>query len=207
MSDEMIKQEMPQDAKPTVRAAAVPEVGQRLRLMRQRRKWTLSDLSERTNTSVGMLSQIERGLSSPSIRTLQRLADTFAVPIGWFFSDSPTPPPNTPSWLLRPASRRVLSLAGQGITKELLSPPGEGALELLIITIQPGGSTGQAPYTHAGEDAGTILEGTLKLEVAGESALLQPGDAFRFASTLPHRFENPGTVPCVALWVITPPLY
>ncbi|MBN9274620.1 MAG: helix-turn-helix transcriptional regulator, partial [Mesorhizobium sp.] len=87
MSDEMIKQEMPQDAKPTVRAAAVPEVGQRLRLMRQRRKWTLSDLSERTNTSVGMLSQIERGLSSPSIRTLQRLADTFAVPIGWFFSD------------------------------------------------------------------------------------------------------------------------
>lgn len=207
MSDEIPRSGSAQDARSAGRAAVVPQVGQRLRQMRQRRKWTLAELSERTNTSVGMLSQIERGLSSPSIRTLQRLADTFAVPIGWFFSDSPPPPPNTPSWLLRPASRRTLSLGGQGITKELLSPPGEGVLELLIITIQPGGSTGETPYTHAGEDAGTILEGTLKLEVAGETALLQPGDAFRFESTLPHRFENPGSVPCVALWVVTPPLY
>lgn len=207
MDDEMEFKGRSSDARPNGRSAAIPEVGLRVRSMRQRRKWTLSDLSERTSTSVGMLSQIERGLSSPSIRTLQRLADTFGVPIGWFFSDAPAAPPNAPAWLLRSTNRRVLSLSSQGVTKELLSPPGEGCLELLLITIQPGGSTGVAPYTHAGEDAGTVLEGTLRLEVAGEAAILQPGDAFRFASTLPHRFDNAGSVPCVAIWAVTPPLY
>jgi transcriptional regulator with XRE-family HTH domain len=207
MENQMTFKRRSGDARWDSRTAAIPEVGLRVRTMRQRRKWTLSDLSERTSTSVGMLSQIERGLSSPSIRTLQRLADTFGVPIGWFFSDAPSASPDAPGWLLRSANRRVLSLASQGVTKELLSPPGEGSLELLLITIQPGGSTGVAPYTHAGEDAGTVIEGTLKLEVAGEAAILQPGDAFRFASTLPHRFENAGRVPCVAIWAVTPPLY
>lgn len=196
-----------EDVKPAVRGSIIPEVGLRLRSMRNRREWTLQELSSRTAISVGMLSQIERGMSSPSIRTLQRLAEVFAVPIGWFFSDFPAGASEGPSWLLRRVNRRLLSLSGQGITKELLSPVGEGLLELILITIQPGGSTGVSPYTHAGEDAGTVLEGILKLEVDGESALLHPGDAFRFASTRPHRFENPGTVPCVALWAVTPPLY
>jgi transcriptional regulator with XRE-family HTH domain len=194
-------------AKSGPRGAAIPEVGQRLRTMRQRREWTLQDLSSRTNISVGMLSQIERGMSSPSIRTLQRVAEVFAVPIGWFFSDFPAGASEGPSWLLRRTNRRLLALTGQGITKELLSPMGDGLLELILITIQPGGSSGPSPYTHAGEDAGTVLEGSLKLEVDGESVLLHPGDAFRFASTRPHRFENPGATPCIALWAVTPPLY
>ncbi len=190
----------------TPRNGVVPEIGQRLRSMRQRRGWTLAQLSERTETSVGMLSQIERGLSSPSIRTLQRLSEGFGVPIGWFFNDAPRASEG-PSWVLRPPYRRNLALPEKGIVKELLSPPGEGSIELLLITIQPGGSTGASQYSYAGEDAGLVLEGVLKIDVGDESALLNPGDAFRFAATLPHRFENPGSVPAVALWTVTPPLY
>ncbi|HVY13619.1 MAG TPA: XRE family transcriptional regulator [Rhodopila sp.] len=181
------------------------EIGQRLRAMRLRRDWTLLELSTRTGISVGMLSQIERGVSSPSIRTLQRLAESFGVPIGWFFTDAPRSP-DGPSWVLRAPYRRTLTLAEKGIVKELLCP-GDGKLELLLITIQPGGSTGVGTYAHAGEDAGTVLSGVLKLQVGDETALLNPGDSFRFAATLEHRFENPGDVPCVALWAVTPPLY
>jgi uncharacterized cupin superfamily protein len=75
------------------------------------------------------------------------------------------------------------------------------------ITISPGGSSGDVPYRHAGEDAGTVLEGLLMLEVDGVSGQLEAGDSFRFLSTLPHRFANPAAVRCVTLWAVTPPLY
>lgn len=184
----------------------VPGLGQRLRGMRQRREWTLQELSTRSGLSVGMLSQIERGVSSPSIRSLQKLAEIFAVPIGWFFSDAGAAAQG-PAWVLRRTQRRVLDLSAKGITKELLCPEGEGKIELMLITVEPGGSSGDAPYQHAGEDAGTVLEGQLQLEVDGVPALLQAGDSFRFASGLPHRFSNPGPLRCVVAWAVTPPLY
>jgi transcriptional regulator with XRE-family HTH domain len=197
---------MPDTPIPTTATDAAPVLGQRMRAMRQRREWTLQELSARSGLSVGMLSQIERGLSSPSIRSLQKLAEIFAVPIGWFFSDSGAAPQG-PAWVQRRPQRRVLDLSAKGITKELLSPDGEGKIELMLITVEPGGSSGEAPYQHAGEDAGTVTEGVLQLEVDGVSALLQAGDSFRFLSTLPHRFSNPGPLRCVVLWAVTPPLY
>ena len=187
-------------------AQGEPVLGGRLRGMRQRREWTLQELSARSGLSVGMLSQIERGVSSPSIRSLQKLAEIFAVPIGWFFSD-PGTTPQGPTWVLRRAQRRVLDLSAKGITKELLSPEGDGKIELMLITIEAGGSSGEMPYQHAGEDAGTVLEGSLDLEVDGAASHLQAGDSFRFLSTLPHRFGNRGPLRCVVLWAVTPPLY
>ena len=197
---------MPDTPVHNTRAEPGAVLGQRMRLMRQRREWTLQELAVRSGLSVGMLSQIERGLSSPSIRSLQRLADVFAVPIGWFFSEAGAAPQG-PAWVQRRSQRRVLDLSAKGITKELLSPEGEGQIELMRITVEPGGSSGEAPYQHAGEDAGTVLEGILHLEVGGVSSSLQAGDSFRFASTLLHRFSNVGPLRCVVVWAVTPPLY
>lgn len=187
-------------------ARAVAEIGRRLRDLRRRRALTLQTLSEESGVSVGMLSQMERGVSAPSIRTLQRVAEALEVPISWFFTDGPSSS-GAPAWVLRRSDRRTLSLGTSGVTKELLAPGGEGAIELLHVIIEPGGSSGAAPYTHAGEDAGVVIEGSMRLEVDGESCLLGAGDAFRFKSTLPHRFENPGPARAVVLWAVTPPFY
>jgi transcriptional regulator with XRE-family HTH domain len=173
--------------------------------MRQRRNWTLQDVSTGSGISISMLSQIERNNASPSIRSLQRLAVLFAVPVGWFFSEAPVPG-SGPSWIQRRPQRRVLELPAKGITKEMLTPDGETGVQLMLITVQPDGNSGE-PYTHVGEDAGTVLEGVLQLEVDGEPGVLNTGDSFRFASTLPHRFGNAGSTRCVVLWAVTPPLY
>lgn len=186
--------------------ATAESLGARLRRLRKRRDLTLQAVSEATSLSVAMLSQIERDVSSPSIRSLQRLSDALEVPIGWFFSAGPREA-DAADWVLRRAARRVLGLAGNGVTKELLSPPSDGAIELLLVTIEAGGSSGASAYTHPGEDAGLVLEGTLRIDVDGESSLLGPGDAFRFASTRPHRFENGGSTRAVVVWALTPPWY
>lgn len=187
-------------------AQALADIGRRLRDLRRRRALTLQALSEESGVSTGMLSQMERGVSAPSIRTLQRVAEALEVPISRFFSDGPSSS-GAPSWVLRRSDRRTLSLGTNGVTKELLVPAGEGAIELLYVTIEPGGSSGPSPYTHVGEDAGMVIEGSVRLEVDGESCLLGAGDAFRFKSTLPHRFENPGPTRAVVLWAVTPPFY
>lgn len=181
-------------------------IGGRLRTMRLRREWTLQELSARSGLSVSMLSQVERDIASPSIRSLQRLAETFAVPVGWFFSEAGPALPG-PAWIQRRPQRRTLELPAKGITKEMLSPEGDGRIQLMLITIEARGNSGELAYSHAGEDAGTVLEGVLELEVDGDQGLLSPGDSFRFASTLPHRFANAGTARCVVLWAVTPPMY
>ncbi|GAA0600417.1 hypothetical protein GCM10009416_43040 [Craurococcus roseus] len=153
-----------------------------------------------------MLSQIERGVASPSLRSLLRVAEALEVPVGWLF-DPPRAAGPGPAWVLRRPHRRSVAFGDEGITKELLAPPGEGAIELLLVTVQPGGSSGPTSYTHAGEDAGVVLEGALWLEVDGETATLEAGDAFRFASSKPHRFGNAGASRALVLWALTPPFY
>ena len=185
---------------------ALAEIGRRLRDLRRRRALTLQALSEESGVSTGMLSQMERGVSAPSIRTLQRVAEALEVPIGWFFSDAPSSS-GAPPWVLRRPDRRVLSLGANGVTKELLAPAGDGAIELLYVTLEPGGSSGPTAYTHAGEDAGLVLEGSLRVEVDGQTCILVAGDAFRFKSALPHRFENAAPARTVVLWAVTPPFY
>jgi len=182
------------------------EVGERIRSLRQKREMTLQQLSEQAGVSIGMLSQMERGRSSPTIRTLQRVADALEVPLNWFFS-TPEVSQDHPRWVLPHSHRRRIALGDMKVIKELLSPPGDGKVELLLVTIEAGGSSGPVAYTHIGEDAGVVLEGRLLLEVDGVPATLEAGDAFRFASSLPHRFENADVGRTRVLWANTPPFY
>lgn len=195
-------------------------LGRRLRALRLKRRLTLRDLANKAGLSVGMLSQIERGLSSPSIRSLQRLAAAFDTPVSWFFEDpalsqggddgtgTPHAPRGGEPWVLRRPARRVLALDRNGVTKELLAPQDDaGAIDLILVTIEPGGSSGPHAYHHDGEDAGLVLEGSIRLEVDGRASTLGSGDSFRFASRLPHRFDNPGTVRAVVVWAVTPPWF
>lgn len=189
----------------TPRRTPLPEMGLTVRRLRRQRQLTLQDLSRQAGISIGMLSQMERGIAAPSLRSLLRVAEALEVPVGWFF-DPPRAATDGPAWVQRRPQRRTIELDAEGITKELITPPGDGAIELLLVTIRPGGSSGAA-YTHAGEDAGMVREGQVHVEVDGEVAELAAGDAFRFASTRPHRFWNASDAPAVLVWALTPPFY
>lgn len=183
------------------------KVGARLRISRRRRNWTLQELARLSGVSVSMLSQIECGVSTPSIKTLQRLSDVFGVPMSWFFSE-PSAMAHEPRWIVRQEQRRVLKLTTNGVTKQLLSAEvGDGKIQLMLVHIEPNGSSGDTAYTHAGYDAGTVLEGSLRLEVDGQAGVLCAGDSFEFSSALPHRFENAGSTRCVVLWAVAPAFY
>ena len=174
-------------------------VGQRIRDLRRTRAMSLEAVAARTELSIGFLSQIERGLSSPSLRVLATLADVLGVGIAGLFGAKENDAAAPDAIVTRERQRAELNLWRTGISKQLLSPAGsEGRLNLF----EPGGSTGDELYTHDGEEAGLVIEGEMKLTVDAESWTLKHGDSFRFASRRPHRFSNPSSdSKAVVLWV------
>ncbi|SNB79398.1 transcriptional regulator, XRE family with cupin sensor [Arboricoccus pini] len=182
-------------------------LGPQIRDLRQQRLMTLSKLSSLCEMSLGHLSQVERGISTPSIRQLQAIASALGVTIGWFFRhEASLPPAEDEPFIVRAGRRRVLKMEGLGLKDELLVPDLDRTLELLLCTIQPGAGSKES-YDHEGEEAGLILEGLLELWIEDRLHILEAGDSFAFESTRPHRYRNPGTVPTRVVWAITPPSF
>jgi transcriptional regulator with XRE-family HTH domain len=189
------------------RAAKAPAmdvaVGQRIRELRRGRRLSLETVAARTDLSIGFLSQIERGLSSPSLRVLATLADVLGIGIAGLFDARENADTAREAIVTREKARAKLNLWRTGISKQLLSPAGsDGRLNLFLVHMEPGGSSGDELYTHDGEEAGLVIEGEMKLTVDAESWTLKRGDSFRFASRRPHRFSNPSNESkAVVLWV------
>jgi transcriptional regulator with XRE-family HTH domain len=179
------------------------EVGRRIRELRRTRKLSLEAVVARTDLSIGFVSQIERGLSSPSLRVLATLADVLGVGLAALFGARPSGDDTSNGVVTREVQRAELKLWRTGISKQLLSPAGaENRLNLFLVHIEPGGSTGDELYTHDGEEAGLVLQGEMTLTVDAETWKLKTGDSFRFASRRPHCFSNPADdAKAVVLWV------
>ncbi len=182
-------------------------VGGQLRALRKAKGLSQQQLADAAGLSIGLVSQIERGVSSASVRTLRALTEALGVTVGWLFHHGAPPPLEEHGIVLRRAHRRTMRLNDGAVLKELLSPNLDGKLEVLIVNVAPGAASGLTPYTHEGEEIGVVLEGQLDLWVEDKLFRLQEGDSFGFASSRPHRFENPGASIARVLWVITPPTF
>ena len=176
-------------------------IGSRLREQRRECGLSIQAVAQAAGLSVGFVSQVERGLSSPSVRDLVRIAEVLGGDFNLLVAAGSAPDRrDAPSPVVRLAGRRDIAFHA-GIHKQLLSPPDETLLFLYMITIEPHGGTGDAPYAHQGTEAGLLLQGRLLLTVDGTDYLLNEGDSFRFASARPHRFSNPTGAVTRVLWV------
>jgi transcriptional regulator with XRE-family HTH domain len=180
--------------------------GRQLHELRRARGHTLKELSLASGLSIGLLSQLERGKSAPTIRSLQALSRALQIPPGWFFQSRDAGDPGEQSIVVRRGRGRLMAFSDD-FRKELVTPDLSGALEGLLVTIEPGGSSGPEPYDHPGEEMGYVLAGEIELWVEETRLHLRAGDSFRFRSERPHRFANPGARPAQVLWVVTPPFY
>jgi len=182
-------------------------LGTQMRQLRKARGLSLQNVANKAGLSVGLVSQIERGLTSPSIRSLRVLSAALNVPVSWFFQNAGNDDPDGRGIVVRPGNRRFLNLRQKGIVKEILSPGLTENIEMMIVHVDPGGSSGEEYYTHEGEECGLVLAGEIDLWVEAECFRLAEGDSFTFESTRPHRFSNAGRNPAKVLWVATPPIY
>lgn len=185
-------------------------LGTQLRSLRKAKGRSLAQVGAAAGLSIGMVSQIERGLASPSIRSLRKLADALEVPVAWFFHADAGRPAIELDKVVRREDRRQLRLPTAGTTAdlmvmELLTPDLSGDIQLMMMTLEPGFTSGAA-HSHRGEEAGLVLTGALRLWVGDDELLIESGDSFRFPCTTPHRYDNASERATQVVWVLSPPV-
>lgn len=164
------------------------DVGQRLRTLREERGVSMRALARRSGLSANALSMIERGLTSPSVSTLHKLATALEVPITAFFREEP---PRSKVVVCR-ANERVRVPLVRGVWEGLGGESFTGRMEPFMITLETGGSSGPYGMIHTGHEFVFCLRGSIEYEIDGERYVLQPGDSLLFAANLLHRWRNPG---------------
>ena len=168
-----------------------PNVVARVLEMRTQRGLSLRALAELCELSPNTISLIERGATSPSVSTLQRLASAFGVHINAFFVD----PTEKAQLILTRVDERTRS-GSASVMLESLGYGLEGqACDPFVVTLKPGANSGRQLMTHQGSELILILAGQLDIEVSGVRHLLHLGDSLLFRAEQPHRWRNPNSQP------------
>lgn len=179
------------------------DLGARIRALRLARGETLRQLAAQAGVTESFLSQVERGVASPSIASVQRIARALGTSIAELFATD-----DRAGIVVRAADRRRVVYQGLGAIDEFLTRATDGRLQVIMSTIQPGGGTGDEAYTHdSDEEVVVVLEGVLDLWVGPEHYRLETGDAVTHSSRVPHRNTNPGPEVARVLFCITPPSF
>ncbi|WP_227369712.1 helix-turn-helix domain-containing protein [Halomonas sp. M20] len=178
--------------------------GARIRSLRKLKGMTLMQLSQKVGISHGYLSQIERGISQPSIGSLVDIAQALGVTMQWLFSDTQGEHDGSTlkSDKLVTQAQRVKIEYQDGIVDQLLTPRSNNQLEVIHASYPPG--TSSEPYSHKGHEAVLVLSGKMEVVVAGERFVLEEGDCLSFTSNEPHSHANLCEGFSTALWFITP---
>ncbi len=181
------------------------KLGSKIRGLRQSRGFNLRDMARKVGCTPPYISQMEKGVVSPSISMLKNIANTLGVKlVDLFVADGDSPDD-------------IVLRRGEGV--EMKYPQGNASLSLLVKTLEgkdmepllkrlePNtGSDGL--YSHTGsQEFGYVLSGSFDLLIEDRVFTLKKGDTFYFNSSRPHGFINKGKRTAEILWVISPPTY
>ncbi|MGV8920504.1 MAG: helix-turn-helix domain-containing protein [Pseudomonas sp.] len=171
-----------------------------IRDLREHKNVTLGVLSEKIGRSVGFLSQVERGISRPTVADLTAISEALGVPTTYFYSLSR---PRAVPWVTRPDERRTLYYA-EGITDVLVSPKISAGFSMLESLLDPGATSGKGHLDDSSEQGGFVLEGELTVWLGdGEPVTLHPNDSFQLPAHAPFKYANLTDKPARVLWVFT----
>jgi transcriptional regulator with XRE-family HTH domain len=180
----------------------ITAVGPRVRALREAGGLSLRDLAERCGVSAPMLSQVERGETSPTLQIAARIASGLDLRLSQLLRLDEDGAVS----IVRAGARRT---GGRGPhTYEVLTPPLPGQrAEVSVHTLAPGAATGRPgdPPMHepGARETAVVQRGTVGLHVDGQRHELHEGDAVTFDADLPHHFDNPGKEDAVLLAVVS----
>lgn len=166
-------------------------IGSLIKELRKKKEMTLKDLSSASNLSVGFLSQLERGMTSIAIDSLEIIAHSLDVELEFFFDFNKKRVEG--NQIIRSYNRDAIAITDKIIQHNLSSDTKSYNLYPRLIDIMPftdNGSYNLQLYSHEGEEFIFVLEGVLTLNIEDEEFTLYPGDSTTFNSTKPHNWKN-----------------
>ena len=188
--------------KPDTRVAETDNaVGARVKALREAMGLSLRDLSERSGVSPTMLSQVERGGTSPTLAVAEKIAGGLDLTLSQLLRLDEV----QHVVISRSTDHLVRNRKGHRIEEMTPPLPGQRA-DVSSHRLEPGASTGgsdDAPMHEPGSrETAVVLEGELVLVFEGERHQLAAGDGVTFDADLPHHFENVSDEPVEFIAVI-----
>lgn len=177
----------------SVDASSVTAIGSRVRALREAMDLSLRDLAERSGVSAPMLSQVERGETSPTLQVAARIANGLDLRLSQLLRLDE----GGAVTIVRSDERRRGPASVHGHRYEVLTPPLPGQRAELSRHVLDGGAAtggpGDPPVHEPGSrETALVQSGSVVLHCDGAAYALETGDTVTFDADLPHHFENPG---------------
>ena len=168
-------------------------LGDRIRIEREARGWSLTDLSERASVSRAMIHKVERGESSPTAALLGRLCAAFSISISTLMARAE----NHGGRISRAASRTVWVDPETGYRREQVSPPSDMPLDVVAVDLPAGARVayGADNFTFVRQMI-WVLDGELTFHEGAIAHTLAAGDCLALGAPADCLFENRGNGPC-----------
>ncbi|MDI7740383.1 helix-turn-helix domain-containing protein [Lysinibacillus fusiformis] len=179
------------------------EVYSKIKELRVKQNMTLKDLAEKTGLSLSFISQVERGATSLSITSLQKIAVALDVSMNYFFEEDVP----AEKYVVRKNERHQFKTnLGSQIYTRLAGSFGNRKLEPLLVTLPPKIKEDQK-YSHNGEEFYYVIEGEVIFYVNDEKHHLHVGDTIHFPSSLQHQWENPLEINSSVISIVIPIIF
>jgi transcriptional regulator with XRE-family HTH domain len=182
----------------------VDAIGPKVRAARSRLGLSLQQLAARSDVSAAAVHKVERGDMVPTVTTLLKLAAALGEPVSSFVDDAAPAMPVAVHVRAdaRPGAPRGWASGALGVTAEGIAAPSDLLRAAGVsAVVEPGGSSGDTGPRRIGEELLLVLEGTLTVEVAGETYEVGPGDTLHYPTDRGHSWRNAGDAAVRAVWV------
>ncbi|MBC2836817.1 helix-turn-helix domain-containing protein [Paragemmobacter straminiformis] len=160
-----------------------------LRETRRARGLSLDAVAKLSGVSRSMVSQIERGESSPTVATLWNLTQALQVDFAGLLGAAPA----RGITVTRAAAAPVIAGRGEGVTIRILSPAETvGEHEVYDLAFAAGGALVSSAHSAGCREHLTVIEGALTVRSGDEAEHLGAGDVARYAADRPHEIRAEG---------------
>jgi transcriptional regulator with XRE-family HTH domain len=184
------------------------KVGEKIRELRERKGFSLQEMSNRTGYSSALISQIENHMISPPLGALIKIAKALEIKVGTFFGEDP----RESYAIVRKAEGRHTSrfASKEGVSygysyESLGFDKKDRHMEPFLVTLEPAMVKSEKLSAHDGEEFIFVLGGEMEAILGTHKDILYPGDCIYYDSTIPHKVQCHGGIPTKILAVIWTP--
>jgi transcriptional regulator with XRE-family HTH domain len=185
------------------------EIGKKIKALRNERDLTMEKLGQIAGCSKAFISQIEHGVTKPSLSMLNSLSDALGVPVSELLRKNPNGPGQR--WKLRKNERRKIQYPDGKVVSQLLTRSiFQKKMQPLISKIKPGGGLDEKEgllHPAGCEEFVFVMKGELEFLLDGEIINLKEGDTLYFYGDLPHKWLNKSKKTAEVLFIWTPPVW
>lgn len=175
------------------------QVGEHVRRLREQARLSVRALAARTDFSPSFISQLENGQVSPSIHSMEKIANVLGVTLGAFFA---AVGPGEGGLVLRRAEREPIPSSWSNAELESLGRhTPQRRLDPILITLAPGGRSGKHPVAHRSEEFALVLKGRVHLRIGPDEHVLSAGDSVTLLGGELRLWINESRSPCQFLIV------